>query len=167
MSAYKNNELRRELLARAARDQQARKTWTDTDKIDTDNTRWLATVLETSGWPTKSRVGADGERAAWLLAQHADHDHDFQQECLYYLIHAVANNEASPAGLAYLHDRIQIGLDLPQLFGTQINDDGEPHPLLFPASVDDWRAGVSLEPLADYLTDVLNMRQDRGNQESA
>jgi hypothetical protein len=75
-------ELRAELLLRAERDQSARRAMTsgnqggleDMVKVDLDNSRWLAGVLDDHGWQGGSLVGDDGAGAAWLLAQHADQD---------------------------------------------------------------------------------------------
>jgi hypothetical protein len=95
--------LRQELLKRTREDQDARKKLieltsrrhAENDKtlsesaefkslrdIDRKNTAWLKMVVTAHGWPGKSAVGEDGAQAAWLLVQHADHDRDFQKQCL-------------------------------------------------------------------------------------
>ncbi|MFI7610911.1 YciI family protein [Nonomuraea terrae] len=48
-------------------------------------------------------------QAAWLLAQHADRDRDFQRRCLPLLRDAVARGQAAARQLAYLVDRVRVG----------------------------------------------------------
>src|SRR5436305_459467 len=47
--------------------------------VDAPNTRWLADLVAGRGWAGRTLVGDDGAQAAWLLAQHADHDPDRQR----------------------------------------------------------------------------------------
>ena len=161
--------LRRELLRRLAEDQAIRElvasktapgTAMDPDDaarweaIDAGNTAWLAQVVERHGWPGRSLVGADGARAAFLLAQHADQAHAFQERMLVLLGEAVAAGEAEPSHLAYLTDRVRTHAGRPQVYGTQVDwSDGtpRPYPLEEPDRVDELRAEVGLGPLAEYL----------------
>ena len=98
-------ELRKELLAREAKDQAVRQNflvWMKAHKlsfdalkdeehsqepvrqewqrVDRENQAWLKENVERHGWPGRSLVGVDGAHAAWLLAQHAEHE--FQRDCL-------------------------------------------------------------------------------------
>ena len=41
-------------------------------RVDRENTEWLGSVIDQQGWPTRTLVGDDGARNAWLLAQRAD-----------------------------------------------------------------------------------------------
>jgi hypothetical protein len=118
-----------ELVLRMDRDQEARAAvnLTDVDAeavarvraVDAENTNWFKTVLDGSGWPGRSLVGDEGARAAWLLAQHADHDLDFQRRCLMLLEQAVHDRQADAAHWAYLVDRVRCAEGRPQLYGTQ------------------------------------------------
>ncbi|MPY66755.1 hypothetical protein F8S09_08630 [Deinococcus sp. SDU3-2] len=117
--------------------------------FDTESTRVLRAVVTREGWPGRSRVGEEGATAAFLLAQHSP-DLAFQREVLARL-HAQPPGEADPAHAAFLHDRICIREGRPQRYGTQVGPDGQPFPLE-PGDVDARRAGVGLEPLAEYLT---------------
>lgn len=151
-----NTELRAELLRRAEKDQAARRAmdadaWT---AADAENLSWLRQVIAEVGWPGTSIAGADGARAAWLLAQHADRDPAFQRQCLGLLTAAVGQGEASAAELAYLTDRVLLAEGQPQVYGTQAQwRDGRcvARPLRDPARVDERRAEVGLEPLSEYL----------------
>jgi hypothetical protein len=89
-NGWMDEELRRELLARAEEDQRVRRLAVppkgqhqvrlpddiaeEWHRVDTENTRWLADLVATRGWPGRTMAGEDGAQAAWLLAQHADAD---------------------------------------------------------------------------------------------
>jgi hypothetical protein len=51
-------------------------------EIDAEATAFLKMVVDEHGWPGISLVGEDGASAAWLLAQHADADPEFQAPVL-------------------------------------------------------------------------------------
>jgi Family of unknown function (DUF6624) len=124
--------------------------------IDADNAAWLKAVIDTRGWPLRSQVGDKGALAAWLLAQHADHDVPFQRRCLVLLQQAVAAGEADPVHLAHLTDRVLRAEGRPQRYGTQFwhGPDGRGHltaqPTEDPTRLDERRLTVGLEPLAEY-----------------
>jgi hypothetical protein len=153
---FMNEELRAELLRRAAADQEARHA-RDAGAMaaaDGENLPWLRQVITDVGWPGKSLVGEDGAHAAWLLAQHADRDPAFQRRCLDLLATAVERGEAAIVQQAYLTDRVLLHEGKPQEYGTQaIARDGrfEPQKLRDPDHVDQRRASVGLGPLAGYL----------------
>lgn len=169
-----DTNLRTELLARAANDQQVRTeviqrwpggTLIDTDdplylrwrRVDRDNTAWLRDILDATGWPTIDRVGDDGAQAAWLLAQHADDDPEFQHRCLHDMTEEVERGQASPALLAYLVDRVAIHDGRPQTYGTQhqwCDGVATPLPIHDPERVDQRRADVGLPPLAESTADL-------------
>jgi hypothetical protein len=118
-----------------------------------ENAEWLKEMIHTNGWPGQSFVGVDGADAAWLIAQHADHDPTFQRECLELMEDAVRIGEASQSNLAYLTDRVLLNEHAMQRYGTQfrLSENGpEPFPLEDPERVDELRAGVGLIPLEEY-----------------
>jgi hypothetical protein len=118
-----------------------------------DNAMWLAGVIDEWGWPGRSLVGDDGANAAWLLAQHADHDPAFQRRCLDLLGAAAARGEASQSNVAYLTDRVLLKERGTQVYGTQFTagpDGLEPQPIEDPESVDERRAAMGLVPLDEY-----------------
>lgn len=149
-------DLRAELLHRAERDQAARglpePEWETVASVDADNLAWLKGVIAEVGWPGRSTVGEDGAHAAWLLAQHADHDPAFQRRCLDLVTQAAACGEASPAELAYLTDRVLLAEGKSQEYGTQFaGREGRwvPRRLRDPERVDERRAAMGLGTLAD------------------
>jgi hypothetical protein len=165
-------KLSAELLVRMERDQRARAglppsadavAWAHVHAIDADNTAWLRSVLDEHGWPRRSEIGEEAGVAAWLLAQHADLDRDFQVRCLDLLQEAVRNGEADPRHLAYLTDRVRLAFDKPQVYGTQfqINPLGPwtLYPIEDEAGLDERRQAVGLEPFADYERQMKDRRR--------
>lgn len=154
--------LRAELLKMSEADQAARHAAIDAgfkdkslnDKmteVDKVHTRRLHAIVDASGWPTRSMVGEDGATAAWLLLQHADLDPDFQERCLRLMEPLAAAGEASPRDLAYLTDRVAVNRGRPQRYGTQWQEVGGefvPQPIEDPERVDERRAAVGLDTLA-------------------
>ena len=88
--------------------------WT---RIDTVNTAELKQIVAACGWPR----GEKASHNAWLLAQHADKDPEFQRAARDLLKAAVKKGEAAPRDLAYLADRIAVAEGRPQEYGTQFS----------------------------------------------
>jgi hypothetical protein len=68
---------------------------------------------------------------AWLLAQHAAMQLDFQRRVLGLLTAAVAAGEATPRQLAYLTDRVRLLEGREQICGTRLIGDEEGRLVLF------------------------------------
>lgn len=168
-NGWMDEELRQELLARAEEDQRVRRLVSppkgqhmvrlpdevaeEWQRVDTENTRWLADLVATRGWPGRTLAGTDGADAAWLLAQHADQEPELQRTFLEALRGAVADGEASTANLAYLEDRVRVAEGRPQRYGTQFTvTDGElrPSPIEDPERLDERRAAAGLDTFAAY-----------------
>lgn len=151
-------ELREELLAMQA-DDQADRTGGRSSSTDRERTERLAEIVDEHGWPTRSLVGEDGASAAWLIAQHSDHDVAFQQEALELMRDAVTEGEADATELAYLEDRVALNSGRAQVYGTQVGCvDGRPEvaELEDPEGVDRRRSEVGLPPLEVYLADLAD-----------
>jgi len=157
-------DIRSELLERVEKDQAARRAVQAPDnsdrqrvieavgEIDECNTSWMKSVVERTGWPTRSAVGADGAHAAWLLVQHADRDPAFQSLCL-DLMEGFGEDEVSPIDVAYLTDRVRVNHGELQVYGTQFHEvDGllQPRPIENADQVDQRRLSVGLPTLAEY-----------------
>ncbi len=163
-----NEPLRQELLRRQEQDQAVRLAPTaerDTahhqrwQAVDQANTQWLRQTINDYGWPGQALAGRDGAAAAWLLAQHADHDPEFQTHCLELLATAVTAGDAEPQHGALLEDRVRVAHGQPQVFGTQLTQAAggqglAPFPLLDPERVAEWRAAWGFEPLEDYISSL-------------
>ena len=155
--------LRRELLARVENDQAVRQkviaegaggSWEQTVPVDRDNTAWLKKMVAEKGWPTRSMVGEDGSKAAFLIAQHATLDPGFQEQVLAQVQAALEQKEADPADFALLKDRVLLHQGKPQLYGTQFKTD--PDGTMFLDTTQDLdgldarRRAMGLPPIADY-----------------
>lgn len=113
----------------------------------------LALVLAEHGWPGRALVGEDGAAAAWLLLQHAILDPPLMRLAVTLLERAVLANDAEPGHQAFLVDRIRTMEGRPQVYGTSHDWDEAGHlsplPIDDPATVDERRRQVGLEPLAE------------------
>jgi hypothetical protein len=161
-----NDALRKELLARAGRDQAARESlrcehhvrqWAQTvEPVDRANSARLREILAEHGWPGHQLVGVEAAHAAWLLAQHAPPD--LQEECLPLLEDAVSRDDASRRDLAYLMDRVLMFRGQPQVYGTQyLEMDGilTLWTVQEPGGLDQRRAALGLEPEAQNRARLL------------
>lgn len=172
-----NEELAAELARMAADDQRARDKASggshrpgpavsqegvaEMRRVDARNTRRLREILDEHGWPGRSLVGDEGVQHAWLIAQHADDDVEFQRRALALLTEAVAADDAPASLVAYLTDRVRMHEGQGQLYGTQIMDLREDEVVPFaiddPAGLDHRRAQVGLPPFACYAERVKKL----------
>jgi hypothetical protein len=160
--------LQQELLARVARDQAVRDTFTEQLRatgtltpsllasmraVDSANLAWLKPQLRTNGFPTRAQVGVEGTKATALLIQHADADPGFQAEMLPFLEAAFQAGDLTGQEVAMLTDRVAKAQGRPQRYGTQSTvKDGRVtfDPIEDSAGVDARRAAMGLPPLAAY-----------------
>ncbi len=123
------------------------------DSVDLQNTEAMKKIIDQVGWPTISIFGEEASDDAWLLVQHADHDVQFQEDCL-VLIKALPAQEVNPRNIAYLEDRIRVNKKQPQLYGTQFNNlpDGsyEPRPVEDFEHIDERRKALGIESFEEY-----------------
>lgn len=166
LAAVTEPALRERLLRLASDDQRVRQIGgcgeTDPDpdgtaarmaEIDRRNTAELKAIVDAHGWPTAALAGADGARAAWLLAQHADHDLAWQRRCLELMEPHTATGDVDPIDFAYLTDRVRVNQGLPQLYGTQfelVGDRRSPRPIENPETVDERRKALGMRSLESY-----------------
>ena len=159
-------ELRRELLALAEEDGRVRAELVEEgtlfdgyhprmEAVHRRNAAYLRAVIDRHGWPGAALVGDDGAGAAWLIAQHAIGEPEFQRRCLAALQDAAERGEVPRWQPAMLEDRIRVFEGRAQRYGTQLQvaDDGtvQPHPIESPDRVEERRRAVGLEPLAERL----------------
>lgn len=121
--------------------------------IDIKNTERLKQIIDKlGGWPTISLVGEEASYAAWLIAQHADHEIDFQEECLNLMLKN--KKEVLPQNIAYLTDRVAVNRDQLQTYGTQfwVNEKGKlvPRPIKDVDDLESRRKKVGMEPFSIY-----------------
>jgi hypothetical protein len=124
---------------------------------DGDNTRWLRSRIASRGWFKISTSGADADKAAFLLVQHADRSPDFQSEALSILEPLVASGETRPLNFAYLFDRVSVANNRPQRYGTQGRCSATgwaPFAIEDVDGLDKRRSAVGLPPHQDYVANI-------------
>jgi hypothetical protein len=120
--------------------------------LDKKHTAQLKRIIAKYGWPTKTLVGREAAQSAWLIAQHADQDVDFQKSCL-TMMKALPSNEVPLQDIAYLEDRVLVAEHKPQLYGTQFQGSGKdmrPQPTKDRENIDKRRAKMGLGLFAEY-----------------
>lgn len=121
--------------------------------LDEKHTARLQEIVDFVGWPTASKVGKEAADAAWLIAQHADHDVRFQRSCLAKM-KATAYGEVEPRHVAMLEDRVRVNEGRLQVYGTQFTQrfgKHVPRPMENPRHVDERRAKMGLAPLEEGI----------------
>lgn len=128
--------------------------WKFQIRLDSLNRQVLASILD-SNWITIDHYGFEANKMAWLIAQHADDDLNFQEKCLNLMLASYPQDRsASGMHLAYLIDRLAINTKGHQFFGTQFSyQDGElvPKPIQGEERVNLRRKQVYLPPLENYI----------------
>lgn len=122
--------------------------------VHVENAEALNNIISSHGWPGISKVGLEGCRAAWLIAQHAICTPELQRRFLYLLKEAAAAGEVPAKQVALLTDRIRFNEGKPQIYGTVLDwdEDGDLCcELENPESVDERREDVGLPPFLTSL----------------
>lgn len=125
-----------------------------TIEADSINRIKVSAILDSVGWPGPDVIGPNGSNALFLVVQHADLK--MQEKYLPMMREAVKKGNAKASSLAMLEDRVALAQGKKQIYGSQIGTDPETGeyyvmPLEDPDKVDQRRAEVGLQPLAEYL----------------
>ena len=133
---------------------EARAVWDKQTVLDAKNQARLDEIVAQSGWPGVKLVGLAGADTAFLIVDHAPLA--FQKKYLPALQAAVAAGDAVPMWPAMIDDRVRTNEGRPQRYGTQVHKEAgwkewRLYPIEDEAQVDDRRAEVGFEPLAEYL----------------
>ena len=165
---WANDSLRRVLLALADQDRAVRRdfgpnTFADTallrrmDAVDSANAVALLDIVRQFGWPGKSKVGALGASAAWLVAHHSPAKLGLLEQA-HRLMSALPPGEVSPADLAMLTDRLLVTQKKPQRYGTQftpfVNGTTTLSPVEDPAGLEGRRADAGLPPMREQIREI-------------
>ena len=126
--------------------------------MDKQHAARVKEIIDQIGWPTNSKVGWEAANAAWLIIQHAGHDLPLMERSLTLMEPYFQTGEISDQNYALLYDRVSVYQGRPQRYGTQggmLVIDGIKHhgaqPIEDVAHVDERRAAIGLQPLAEYL----------------
>jgi hypothetical protein len=158
-----HEELRQELLALRAEDHRVRQELIDAGElggpyvprmegVHRKNAARLRELIAQYGWPAEDIAGRDGAEAAWLIAQHAVGEPDFQRRALALVGACVAEARVPAWHAAYLEDRVALHEGRPQRYGTQWWQDPadgrhRPWTLADADRVNDLRGAVGLGPM--------------------
>ncbi len=147
-----NKELCAELLTMLDRDQLSRRKQLDVDTatVDAENQKRMEEILA-EGWPTKEQVGTRASGAVWTVIQHAPLA--YQKKYFDVMKNMAEAGELHRGLVATTEDRIRISEGKKQLYGTQFHEvDGamQIQPIEDEEHVDERRAAVGLQPLAEY-----------------
>lgn len=129
--------------------------WAQMKKADSlnNNVQKLETIMDSIGWPTRSKVGKWGASTAFLVFDHASRD---VMEKYFPLLEKAANEgEASKSNMATMKDRILVNRGKKQIYGTQSYWGNKQNKfILFPiedsGNINRRRKEVGLEPLDDF-----------------
>jgi hypothetical protein len=178
-----NETLRAELLQMKGHDLRVRQELLDAGRlggfyvpemeaVHRQNAERLRELIAEHGWPHEEIAGQDGAKAAWLIAQHAIGEPDFQRQVLQLLQKHSAEGKLPAWQAAYLEDRIAVQEGRKQRYGTQWMDDirdgrARPLPLKDPERVNELRASVGLGPLAPIPPLGPDLAEEIQKQEQA
>lgn len=128
--------------------------WKKINHSDSNNLARIQILLDQKGWLAPEQVGFMGSQTIFLVIQHAKLA--VQQKYLPMMRAAVKKGSALPNDLALLEDRVAMREGKNQIYGSQITTDKETkkyflYPVIDPDHLDDRRATVGLEPIANYL----------------
>ncbi len=160
--------LRDELLVRKKADQEMRFKRTLDQRVDRRNTAWLKKIIKEYGWPDRKLVGKQGSSAAWLLAQHADHDLVFQKDCLVLMLKSFKAGLVEAQHVALLTDRVKVRHGQRQVYGTQFyrrkNGRLYPRPIKDKKGLAERRKKMGLGSFEEYQKRMLARDNDLQKQ---
>jgi len=130
--------------------------WQQLRRADDRNLPRVTAIIDQYGWPGKSLVGRSGSLAAFLVIQHSNLA--TMQKYLPLMRAAAAKGELPKQNLALVEDRVLTFQNKPQIYGSQLQTNQatgktEFLPIADEARVDERRASMGLEPLAEYAKD--------------
>ncbi len=154
--------IRNKLATWAAEDRELRRAyaagtiaWDAVVAADAQHLRDLIRLVGQLGWEAIFEAGQKSRAAAWLIAQHAPSNLEFQKDCLRAWTHIGDSDSDWQAAL--LADRIALLEGKPQTYGTQVQRRSDGSWGLWPVKarsveeLDALRSDVGLPPFrSDY-----------------
>ncbi len=135
--------------------------------VHIENANALNDIIVKHGWPTISKVGAEGARLAWLIAQHSICTPNLQRTFFNSLSEAARNGDATQKQVALLLDRIRFNEGRPQIYGT-IYDWDELGAFTCtvdnPRKVEELRKAVGLPPFYEALEEAKKQVKSEGGK---
>lgn len=127
---------------------------------DQKRTDRLKEILETTSWADMHEIDDDLPNRAWLIAQHASHDPNFQKSVLASITPMVQRGQMDAQTFAQMTDEVALNEGEAQIYGTQydcIDGSYQAFDLADPGKVNERREELSLVPLEDYLQEAVEV----------
>jgi len=123
------------------------------------NEKKILEILDMQGWPSKNIIGEQGNLTICNVLQHSGVE--IRIKYLPTMRQAVEEKELVPRLLARAEDRLATDRGDLQIYGGQIKYYPETKsfnvwPIIDPANVDQRRAEIGLEPMAEFLSNLRN-----------
>jgi hypothetical protein len=131
------------------------------------NEKKISAILDNSGWPAKEIIGERGNRTICNVIQHAEND--IRIKYLPMMKQAVLDKQLNPQLLVRAEDRIATERGDLQIYGGQMKFYPETKtfnvwPVLDPVNIDQRRAAIGLDPIADHLKNRFDFEWDLEEQ---
>jgi len=122
-------------------------------ETDSVNLLFIKKIIAQQGFPGISQVGEPASQAAFLLAQHADDDVEFQKTVLKQMGKLLVTKDVTPSNYAYLYDRIMVKEQGKQYYGTQFRrvKDKQLFPIVDAANVNERRRALGMDTVEEYV----------------
>lgn len=129
------------------------------DSVFTTNHKRLEEIFNKYGYTGYNLVGKEGANNFWVIAQHSDHNPNFQKRVLDKMKIEVEQGNANPSSYALLVDRVNKNQGGQQIYGTQVSynkNTGQAYikDLADSSTVNERRKKMELEPLENYLNEM-------------
>ncbi len=139
------------------------------DSIGMINQQKIKNLYKEYGYLGEKKVGEDAASDFWLPIQHADNDVAFQKEMLDAMGKEIKSGSDDKYHYAMLEDRININLNRPQRFGSQLtyNEKGQAIPkigLIDSTIVDSLRKEFKLPSFKEYYNQMIIMHFEMNKQ---
>ena len=146
------SRLQEVILESGFESEEGQRLWQVQQAIDEANFKRIEKIVGADGWPDRRVLGDKASMAVFLIVQHAAPEQ--QKRFLPVLREAVAEGKARAQDLALLEDRVLMSEGNKQLYGSQLQEDGQGgwtfYPIEDEANVDRRREAVGLPPLSEY-----------------
>lgn len=139
------------------------------DSVGLVNQNKIKELYQKYGYLGEQKVGKEAATDFWVVVQHADNDIPFQQEMLKAMKTEIEKGSKDKYHYAMLEDRINVNLNKPQRFGSQVtyNDLGQAIPkngLVDTTAVDSLRKAHSMPDFIEYYNQMTEMHYEMNKQ---
>jgi hypothetical protein len=132
------------------------------DSVYTTHQKRIKEIFDQYGFAGFDLVGERGSSNFWVMAQHSDHNPEFQLEVLEKMKIEADKGNADYRNYGMLVDRVKLNTGQAQIYGTQVDYNKEicqafPKNLADSLNVNKRRKEIGLQQLEKYLNDMTLM----------